>query len=226
MARQVQQYFPQRVSEYVPNMAFHSDVRNDGQYATNLGIPAALNATGILSAQSVSAGGSASSFAAAYNAALEATMSRFGRNVTVVLSGAGTGNVIISGRDYLNQAMSETIALNGNTPVLGVKAFKYVDLVTWPTVGAVTMNVGWGNALGLPFRTMRLDTELVAGAVPGNAGSIVAGALSSVTQTATTADPRGTYIPHSSFLPNASRTYELICIGDINNLHGNAHFGS
>lgn len=225
MARQVAQYFPQRISEYVPNMSFHSDVRNDGQYAANLGTPIALDADGIIAAQSVSAGGVATTFASTYVATTEGIMGRYGRNVTVVLSGAGTGNVTIRGRDYLNQPMTETIALNGNTPVLGVKAFKYVDSVTWPTVGAVTLNVGWGNALGLPFKSMKLDTELVAGAVP-TAGTFVAGALSSVTQTATTADPRGTYLPHSSFLPDGTRTYELICIGDITNLHGNAHFGS
>jgi hypothetical protein len=225
MARQIAQYYPQRVSEYVPLLSYHSDVRNDGQYAVNLGSPVALDADGIVAAQSVAAGGSLTSFASTYIATTEGIMGRFGRNVTVVLSGAGAGNVVITGRDYLNQKMSETIALNGNTPVLGVKAFKYVDSVTWPVVGAVTMNVGWGNALGLPFKSMKLDTELVAGVSP-SAGTFVAGALSSVTQTATTADPRGTYLPHSSFLPDGTRTYELICIGDINNLHGNAHYSA
>jgi hypothetical protein len=225
MARQIAQYYLKRVSEYVPLMTFHSDVRNDGQYAVSLGVYAALDADGILAAQSVSAAGSATTFASTYLEDNETVMGRFGRNVTVVLSGAGTGTVTVRGRDYLNQLMTETLALNGNTPVLGVKAFKYVDSVTWPTVGAVTMNVGWGNALGLPFKTRRLDSEFVTGVVP-TAGSIVAGAPSTTTQTATTADPRGTYTPQASFLPDAARTYELLCIGDINNLHGNAHYYS
>lgn len=83
----------------------------------------------------------------------------FPRNVQIVASGATTSNVVINGTDIRGQSISETLALNGTTPVVGAKAFKTVTSIVKPTVGATTLSVGIGVKLGLD-RNM-LDQSVV-----------------------------------------------------------------
>lgn len=213
---------------YVPKLDYAVDVGIDALCRTDLGNPIALNATGILAAQSIAAAGNTATFAAAYNALLNSGLAKYGRNVTVVASGAATSTVTVRGLDYLMQPVTETLTLNGTTPVLGGKAFKWITNVAWTNTGGTTVDVGWGNALGIPYRATRttIQGELVSGAAP-TAGTLVAGAAVSTTQTATTADPRGTYTPHSASLPDGTRTYEFVFHADVvNGLHGNRHFYS
>jgi hypothetical protein len=66
----------------------------------------------------------------------------FGRNITVVASGAATSNVTVYGKDYMGQPMTESFTLNGATPVVGRKAFKWVDRITAGITAATTINVG------------------------------------------------------------------------------------
>ncbi len=80
------------------------------------------------------------------------------RNVQIVASGAATSNVTINGTDIRNQVISETLALNGITPVLGNKAFKTITSVVLPTVAATTINIGTGVKFGL-------DRNLLEGSV-------------------------------------------------------------
>jgi hypothetical protein len=55
------------------------------------------------------------------------------RNLVVTGNVSGiTGNVVIDGTNYENEDITETIALNGATPVLGAKAFKTIDTITLP----------------------------------------------------------------------------------------------
>lgn len=208
---------------YVPSMQYAADVMETGDVRVTLGAPVALDADGILAAQSIATAGNTTAFAATYS---NAAMGRYGRNVTVVASGAATSTVTIDGFDVYGQPMRETLTLNGTTPVLGVKAFKDVARVTYGATAATTINVGWGNALGLPYRAINtaLTGERVSLAVP-TAGTLVAGLALATTQTATTADPRGTYQPHSGVLPDGTRTYEFIYLADTDSLHGSAHFG-
>lgn len=66
-----------------------------------------------------------------------------------------TGDVVITGTNYLGVEITETIALNGNTAVEGNKAFKTVTKVDLPievNVGTDTVSIGVGNKLGLPYR--------------------------------------------------------------------------
>jgi hypothetical protein len=102
--------------------------------------PAAANATLYTSAASLASGGTLTSFSA---------QPAFARNVQIVASGAATGNVVFTGTDIRGQVITETLALNGATPVLGVKAFKTVTSVVLPTVAATTINIGTGVKLGL-----------------------------------------------------------------------------
>ena len=55
----------------------------------------------------------------------------------------------------------------------------------------ITVNIGTGAGLGLPYKAIRAGYEIANGVVAA-AGTLTAGALTDP-QTATTADPRGTY---------------------------------
>jgi hypothetical protein len=214
-------HFLDGVNCFVPDMQYHSDVSTAGltrQYM--LYAPAAASATAILSALSVAAGATTTSFAAGYTTT---AMGEWGRAVQVVLSGAGTGTVNIRGRDYLGQPMREDIALNGTTIVSGKKAFKYIDSITNPVVGAVTMNVGTLDIFGVPFCADALVQENVNDAVTANAGTF-SPAVKTDPGTATTGDPRGTYAPHANNAANGSRTYRLLFHVDKNKLHGIKHY--
>lgn len=223
MAQRIAEYYPQRLNVRVPDMMSHSDVGDDGQVRVDFGAPVALDADGILAAQSIATASSTSTFASTYSSD---AMGRYGRRVTVVASGAATSTVTIRGRDYLNQPVTETLTLNGTTSVNGVKAFKYIDQVSWGATASTTINVGWGNAFGLPFRMMTMERELVDNLATANAGTLTAGHGAATTQTATTADPRGLYVPHTSNAPNGTLTFSVIGLADKNQLHGAAHFYS
>jgi hypothetical protein len=103
-------HFLDGVSNFVPDMQYHSDVGTDGttkQYTKTA--PVAASATGILSAQSVAAIGSVQ--AAGLVAGFDKTkMGDWGRAVSIVASGAGTGTVVVKGRDYLGAPMREDLA--------------------------------------------------------------------------------------------------------------------
>ncbi len=74
------------------------------------------------------------------------------RCACIVANAAGvTGNVVVAGKDLANASITDTIALNGLTPVNGVKAFKSIQTITFParTHIADTVDVGTTNLLGL-----------------------------------------------------------------------------
>lgn len=77
------------------------------------------------------------------------------RNIKIVGNAAGiTGDVIITGMNYANEEITETIALNGDTVVEGNKSFKTVTQIDLPVethVGTDTVSVGFGDKLGLPY---------------------------------------------------------------------------
>jgi hypothetical protein len=213
-------FFPRRVNNWFANAKYAQDVSEDG--ATKVRIPAlaALNATGFLSAVSIAVAVDTTTFAAAYDAK-EVTMGKFGRNVTVVASGAATSAVSVYGQDYLGQPMMETLTLAGTTPVIGKKAFRYVTRVTAAVTAATTINLGWGNVLGLPYKAQKLELDLVSG-VSQAAGTLVAADIT--TATATTGDTRGTYAPNASYLTDGTRYYDILYYADNNNLYSVAHF--
>lgn len=104
--------------------------------------PLAANATKILSAHALD-GTTVTTFAGQPD---------YARNAQIVASGAATGNVVITGTNIRGDVISETIALNGATPVIGLHAFKTITSIVLPTVGATTINVGTGVKLGLDRR--------------------------------------------------------------------------
>lgn len=219
MTRRHADYYPARASAYVPLMDYHAEVDGtDSTYKADIGVLIAAVPDGILALASIATATTLSTFAATYS---QNAMGRYGRNVTLVASGAATGNVVVRGLDYLSQPMSETLALNGATTVQGKKAFKQIQQVVVPAVAATTISLGWGNVLGLPFSTTNLTAVLVDGVAPA-AGTFVPGNVTS--QTATSNDPRGTYTPAAGAVPNAARKIEILAYATEGNLLGPAHF--
>lgn len=213
--------FPQRINQRVPAMAYDALVQQGGHVYVEFGTPATLSTTAILVAQDMTAAATVTTFAATYLPATEGMMGRYGRMLQVAASGASTGTVTIKGRDYLGQSMVEQFTLNGVTPVVGGKAFRFVDSVTFTATAAVNLLVGTTAGLGVPYRiqTTAITNELINGGT-ATAGALVVG--STAVQTATTTDPRGKYTPNSA--PNGTNTYTLLYFADQTNLHGNAHF--
>ncbi|WDL98131.1 hypothetical protein [Alicyclobacillus sp. ALC3] len=78
------------------------------------------------------------------------------RNVQVVGSAAGiAGNVTVKGTGFDGKAISETLALNGTTTVVGNVAFRTITEIDLPayTNGATDeISVGVGDKLGVPFK--------------------------------------------------------------------------
>ncbi len=222
MPRRRAQFYPQRVNMRVPNMAYTADITNNDVVHVQLGAPVALDNDGILAAQSINTAVTVTSFAATY-APTDAIMGRFGRALRVVASGAATSTVQVIGRDYLGQRMSETLTLNGTNAVLGLKAFKYIDSVVCGATSSVTIDLGWRDCFGLPYKFEQLAQETKNNVVAANAGTFVAGLATGTAATATNADVRGTYLP-VTVIPDGTNTFELRYIADTSNLHGNVQF--
>lgn len=219
-------FFPRRLSSYVPAMAYASDVSISGDARISFGAPAVANPTFFLSALSIAAGATLQASSLLNSATI---VEPYGRNLQVVLSGAGATTFTVDGFDYLVQPMSENFTLNGATPVLGKKAFKYIRQITFTSI-AVTMNLGFGATLGLPYKVGRVLTEEFAQLPVSTLGTVVIPDITAVA-TATTGDTRGTYTPQSTpnGTSNLSATFEFYSDVDANNiggLHGVPHFAN
>lgn len=76
----------------------------------------------------------------------------YARNWTAVCSDTQTGAITVTGTNLADQVISETKDLTSDTPVVGALAFKTITNINLPQkVGSETINVGWGDKLGLPF---------------------------------------------------------------------------
>jgi hypothetical protein len=221
MRKRSPQFYPTRLSQYVPNLPYIGNSEGEGMTYMNLGTPVAGSATAIATAISI-ATGSGSLPTVLPAAQSEAIMGRWGRALVVVADGAATSLVTVIGRDYLGQVVREDFTLNGTTPVQGNKAFRYVDGITFANTASRSINIGTTNKLGLPYKGLQMITEM-RDRVAVTGGTFVAGAADTVTQTSTTADPRGTYTPSSA--PNGTADLQLRVMLDTVNGHGNPHFG-
>ena len=179
-------FFPVRVNDYVAAMQYSADVGWNGATRIPFGAPLAANATLVASAQSIAVAGS---FDLTSVAQFPET---YGRNLSLVASGSSTASITVNGWDYIGQPISETFTLNSGTAVPGNKAFKTMRSVVVNTVtAAITINIGSGVKLGLPYKAIRCAYEIANGL------SVAAGTLQNPSlvdpQTATTTDPRGMY---------------------------------
>lgn len=214
------EFFPTGINLYVPNCLYAAEVSLEATFTARWDVPPlAAAAAGILSAQSIASAGSTSTFVAAFVNS-EAQMGRYGRALQVVASGAATSTVTINGFDYLGQPMREVLTLNGTTPVLGVKAFRRVTLVEFAATASVTINLGWRDAFGLPYASIGNATTFTDTVRDGTQATQVVYTLS---QTLTSSDPRGLFVPASAALPNGSRRYTCIYEPLRTNLYGPRH---
>ncbi len=219
-------YYPANVNMYVPNMQYAADVDINGHIPVDLTPQVALlaaAAAGILSAQSIAVAGEQSTFVPAFanNQNLsDAYMGRFGRNVTVVASGAATSAVVVYGTDYLGQPMAESFTLNGTTPVVGQKAFRRVTRVTAAATAGTTINVGYGNVLGLPYAYIGEGVSYTDNILNANQGTFVARVA---IQSLTSGDPRGTWTPNAANVPDGTRRFSIRYQTLKGNLYGNRH---
>jgi hypothetical protein len=109
--------------------------------------PLAKSATAIKSALTLTAGAQAGVTAGI-------TQPDFPRILTIKGTKAGanlTGNVVIYGTDIRGNAITDTIALNDDTEVAGLKAFKTITKIDFPArvTAGDTVSIGRADALGL-----------------------------------------------------------------------------
>ncbi len=213
-------FFPRRINMFVEGMQFADEVNCNGPTRVPFGAPLAANATNIFNASALNAGAVTTlDGTGVQNAQL--IDAPWGRVLQVTASTTNTTVVSIYGADYLGQNIREDVTLNGAVAVFTKKAFKYVDTVVCPAA-ATTISVGWGTALGLPYKTLRVEYEYANGLVVA-AGTLVAAVLTDP-QTATTGDPRGTYVPTTAL--NGVNVISAVfdCNNDVNTLyHGGLH---
>lgn len=214
--------FQRRINNYVPAMMYSADVNYNGATRVSFGAPAVAASTGYLASSSVAVAG------VVFDMSTVTVVETYGRCVQVVAGAAATSTVIFNGWDYLGQPLSETITLNGTTPVQGKKAFKTFSNMTVGTTTATTVTAGPGTGLGLPYKALRVAWEVANGA--GVAAGTLTQAVLTDPQTATTGDPRGTYVPTTTL--NGSNVISGIFdfVNDVNSsnnggLHGIRHFG-
>lgn len=226
MSNRPRNLFVEGFNYYVPSMQAGADMGQLRKQRISFNSPVDVDADGIVALGSNATGAPPiTTFAATYT---RAKMGPYGRNLTIVASAAGTNTVTVYGRDYLGQPMSELFTLNGTTPVVGVKAFAYIDKVT-PNVGtgATTVNLGWGTKFGLPYKLRAVYREYTD-QVPAAVGTLTQPVLTDP-QTAITGDPRGLYVPTTT--PDGVKVLEVDAELDAElnaagrgGLHGIAHF--
>lgn len=183
-------------------------------------VPATIDADGIAAAQAVLASG---------NLTLNGALASGGtvtldvpRAVQIVSDGAGdtTQTATVSGYDVYNQPMTETIAFNGVTPVLGTKAFKRVTQVAISAALAGLGSAGSTDVFGLPYVLGSLNYCLAvkwAGAIADVAATVVAADTTSPA-TATTDDVRGTVTTLGSASDGSRRltVYQYLPPSEVN----------
>jgi hypothetical protein len=139
-------------------------------YSTPLGSPAAASATAVHAAIALTS--------TTQTVTTGITSPDVPRNVTAKGNASGiTGNVVITGTDAEDAALTETIALSGASEVVGNKAFKTVTSIALPAethAGTDTVSIGAGSKLGLGARLGRnsVSSAYLAGVVEGTAPTV------------------------------------------------------
>lgn len=198
------EYSPRKINTYVPAAQYSADVNLNGPSRVDFGAPLVADADGILDGVAADDSGpytyTPDDFLMTGNANTIGELDgRYGRCLTAVGSAAGvTQNLTVKGRDYLGQPISKTVAMNGTTPVAINVAFKWLDSITI-AVGASgeTIDVGWSDELGLPYKAIKVLSEEADDAPVGTLGTLTAPVLTDPA-TASTLEPRGLYNPQTT----------------------------
>lgn len=238
MSTRSSKYRARRFNNYVPAMGYHGSVIHAAPHEVNFGPVAIASTTNIIASTAMGqVAGSTTTFAQDNTDPIVAATAAefpygpgFGRCLQVVASGAQTSVLTIKGRDYLGQPMVETFQMNGATPVIGVKAFKYVDFVSWTAYATTDRNlsIGTTDKLGLPYRMSNVLAEMLDGVRVATLGTLVTPSQVDPA-TAVTTDPRGTYDPQSTLDGTAYLSGIFLPLGKLNSsgnggLHGLPHY--
>lgn len=236
---QVADYNPKGINRYVPAMAYAADVIHSGPTRTSLGTPSVADADAILN--DAICDDTATTFTyrpgdfrtvSGFNGETgEITDAKYGRNVSIVGSAVGvTQNCTIKGRDYLGQPIVRTIALNGTgAAVFGI--YKWIDEITVAQGASTeTMDVGFTDVLGLPYKCVKVLAEELAGAVSGTLGTLVTPTLTDPRIVSTVTSPRGSYDPNATLDGTSELVITAIYDNSVNaagngGLHGIREYG-
>lgn len=112
----------------------------------------------------------------------------FGEVISLVSEATNAAKVTVVGEDYLGQTMVEEITLNSATAVSGKKAFKTIKRFFMESASTKAVSMKTTGVVGLQFFSVSLDYAVKNGAKDSTAAVTVG----TYTQTATSADTRGT----------------------------------
>jgi len=185
-------FFPDRINQYVKAMRFAADLGDDGLYKLSFGAPAVEDPNGIIAAVTITGGVTIlpASFVGAVEPVVDAP---WGRGISFEGSAIGAPVVTITGFDYLGQRITETVTMVSVTETFSLNAYSRIISVAVASGVTGTIDLGFSNRLGLPYKTMNVEYEIEDG-VRANAGTLVVPILTDPA-TAATGDPRGTYAP-------------------------------
>ncbi len=185
-------FFPDRINQYVKAMQYAADVHDDGMYKLSFGAPAVEDPNGIIAAVTITGGVTItpSDFVGGVEPVVDAP---WGRVISFQGSAAGTPIVTLTGFDYLGQRITETVTMLTGAETWSLKAYARLVKVVVATGVTGTLNLGFSDRLGLPYKTMSVVEEYEDG-VRASAGTLVVPILTDPA-TAATGDPRGTYAP-------------------------------
>ena len=225
-------YFPRRINMRVPNMNFAADVPTSGIQRIDFGAVPALSTTSlanvVLSTTAVALTLKVADGTLLLGGAVgDATTCRWGRGIQIVGNGASTRAITVTGYDYLGQKITWTGVLNGTTPVKPTKMFMWLDNIVFAAAAdTVSVSVGTYDALGLPYQSASMISEMKSDVVAANAGTFTA-AIYTDPQTATTGDPRGSYLP-LTVVPDGTVPFSITVNVAVTkkNLHGVAHYAA
>jgi hypothetical protein len=231
LAHAREQGFTSGVNNYCSQLIGCAQMGLNNEKVMDLGQPVTLATAGILNAVAVGVTYTPTDFLGTGDLVGGKIIScPWGREIDFVLSGAGTNQVDVYGRDYLGQPVHKTLAGNGATRVpLGV-AIKWLDRIVVAAGGGLTFSVGYTNRLGLEYRTIAVITEFADLTKAGAAGTL-AGPDITDPATAATTDPRGLYTPTTTpdGVKNIWLQTLLLPVVNINGnggLHGIQQFGA
>jgi hypothetical protein len=231
LAHAREQGFTSGVNNYCPQLIGCAQMGLNNEKVMDMGQPVVAGASSVLSAVAVGVTYTPTDFLGTGDLVGGKIVSApWGREVDFVLSGAGTNQVDIYGRDYLGQPVHKTFAGNGATRVPTGVALKWLDRIVVAAGGGLTLSVGYTNRLGLEYRTIAVITEFADLTKAGSAGTL-AGPDITDPATASTTDPRGLYTPTTTpdGVKNIWLQTLLLPVVNINGnggLHGIQHFGA
>lgn len=112
----------------------------------------------------------------------------FGEAIELTAGAGNTVAVTVEGKDYMGQKMVEQITLNAATAVKGKKAFKVIEKISTAANASTDVTVGTKGVVGLEFCALGKDNI----AKNGVSDATITVTVGSRTQSATSADTRGT----------------------------------